>query len=125
FREGCDAYSLRVGPFAYHRSYAYIGVTSSLMYYPLWPVWHSHASFYLLWIVCLLAFSFGLTRALRVPARCALIPLCYFPIAYLTIQELGPIRLALLSMPALALIAARALAAPTRARQLGYAVLAS
>lgn len=125
FREGCHAYPLRIGRFEYHRSYEYIGIASSLLYYPFWRLWNSQGSEYLLGIICLAAFSFGMVRALRVPVWSTLIAFGYFPIVAMVIHDTGPIRLALLSVPALAWIARRAAMTESWALRLGYAVAAA
>ncbi len=126
FREGCGggAETLRFGAFEYQRAYAYVGATSSALYFPIWRMWASPRSFYALGIVLLALFAVGLTRALRLPLRDALIPLSCFPIVYLFIHDTGPIRLAFLSLPAFVLLWRGALRRPAPWRQLAYGVAA-
>jgi len=109
FLEGCDSYLLDFGFFSYHRSYRYVGITSSLLYFPLWSVWRSPLSYYLLGLLLLLAFSLAIVRALGLRWKYALIPLCYFPIAYSFIHDTGPVRLSLLSFPVVVLLLKRLL----------------
>jgi hypothetical protein len=87
FRESCDAYKLDVGGFSYYRSYGYIGATSSALYFPVWTVWRSPWSFYVLGVLAFIGFSYALTKALGIATTYAIIPLCYFPLAYSMIHD--------------------------------------
>jgi hypothetical protein len=107
FREGCDAHTLDLGFLRYQMSYGYIGITSSALYYPFWALWPAPGSFYLQGVILLLVFGYGMARALNLKATDALLPVCYFPIGYSMLHDTGPIRLGLLSLPALLLIARR------------------
>jgi hypothetical protein len=122
FLEGCDAYLLDFGVFSYFRSYQYVGITSSLLYFPLWSVWRSPLSYYLLGLLFLLAFSLAVVKALGLGWKYALIPLCYFPIAYSFIHDTGPVRLSLLSFPVIVLLLKRLLDDPAVSHKLAYAV---
>ena len=125
FREGCNAYLLDFGIFSYHRSFGYVGATSSVLYWPLWSLWKSPFSFYLLGVASLGLFALGLTKALRLDGRYALIPLGYFPVTYMWIHDTGPIRLAFLSLPALTLLARYAIGGHRRSRQIACGALAA
>jgi hypothetical protein len=125
FEGGCGAYLLDFGLFRYHRAYDYVGATSSLVYWPFWAAWRSPYSFYLLGAALLGLFSLGAARALDLGARYALIPLCYFPLAYLFIQDTGPVRMAFLSVPALALLVRATLRDSRLSRQVLFGALAA
>ena len=125
FEQGCDAYLIDFGLFRYHRAFEYAGGTSSLVYWPIWALWKSPYSFYLFGAALLALFSCGLAKALDKPARYALVPLCCFPLVYLFIQDSGPVRLALLSCPALALLLRGAHRDARISRQIGFGALAA
>ena len=125
FEGGCGAYLLDFGLFRYHRAYEYTGAASGLLYWPFWAIWRSPYSFYVIGEALLGLFSLGVARALGLAPRYALIPLCYFPFAYLFIQDSGPIRIAFLSLPALSLLVRTTLRESSRSRQLMLGALAA
>jgi hypothetical protein len=83
----------------FHRSYAIIGVTSSLVYAPFFKVWPSPYSHYFAGIIFLLLFAYLTTVALGISVRYGLVPLLYFPLVYMVIHDTGPIRIALITLP--------------------------
>lgn len=92
------------GLFNYHRSYGYIGITSSIMYYPLWSIWKSVNSYYFMGFIFFISFSITLVKSLHLEYKYAIIPMCYFPLAHLFIHDTGPVRLGLLTFPVASLL---------------------
>jgi hypothetical protein len=119
---GCDSYLIDYGVFSYHRGFQYIGLTSSILYYPLWRVWRSPYSYFAKGLLFLLAFTWLLVRALNLERKHALIVLCYFPIAYSFIHDTGPLRLSLLSYPLIVLMIVRMLDEARMSYKLALAV---
>jgi len=121
----CSSNLIDYGFFSYHRAYDYIGITSSILYFPLWSVWRSIYSYYLLGFVFIFTFSIALVKALGLERRYIFIPLGYFPIAYLFIHDTGPVRLGLLSFPALTLLTAKIIDSNGLLRKIIYCSIAS
>src|SRR5215475_11948491 len=99
FRQSCDAYLSDFLGIKFHRSYAYIGITSSLLYAPLYKLIPCIYSDYLMGLTGLIIFALLLANSLGLNWRSAIIPLLYFPFAFLMIHDTGPVRVALLSYP--------------------------
>ncbi len=125
FRESCSAYQVDYGYFKYFQSYNYIGITSSFLYYPLWSVWKSTNSFYTLGIIFLVIFSMTLVRTIGLGRKYAIVPFCYFPVAFSFLHDSGPVRLGMLSFPILALITSKMLDEPRAFRKLFFGLVAA
>ena len=122
FLIGCNSYWIDYGLFAYQRGFMYIGLTSSILYFPLWWLWRSPYSYLLMGALFLLAFSWLMVRALGLNRKYALVALSYFPIAYSFIHDTGPLRLSLLSYPLLVLMLFRLLDHRNMLHKVVYAV---
>lgn len=99
FRESCTAYPIRFFGIDFFRSYAYLGISSNLLYLPFYLALPTPSSHHLLGITVLLIFSILLVKALSFPKQTVVIPLIFFPLLFQIVHDTGPIRLALLSYP--------------------------
>ena len=122
FLESCHAYLLDYGLFAYHRSFQHVGITSTILYFPFWLFWRSPFSYYLYGLLFLVVFSLSIAKAFELERKYALIPLCYFPLAYMFLHDTGPVRLGLLSFPVLLLLLRQLLNEPRLPRKMLYAL---
>jgi hypothetical protein len=106
FREGCYAYRTEtLWHTLYYRPYGYVGVVSSVLYAPFFRVWPSMVSLYALACVITLLLYFCIARLHRLGWGWALILTAFFPITYQMLHDTGPIRIAMLSFPLIALMA--------------------
>jgi len=113
FREGCTEHPTRFLGFDFYRSYSYAGYSSNLLYWPFYYVYPAPASHHLLGVLILMIFSFLLVKAFTLAKETVVIPLIYFPILFQMIHDSGPIRLAVLSFPIVALLASQLVAENT------------
>lgn len=99
FREGCNQYPSKLFGINFHRSFSYIGITSSYFFWPFYKMWPSYLVSYAVGTLCILIFSFAIVRQLKLRYQFMLIPLSYIQLVFLLIHDAGPIRLAILSIP--------------------------
>jgi len=99
FIEGCSWYPSKIFDIEFHRNYGYVGVSSAYLYQPFFNALPSPLSHYILGLLVLLAFSIALTKVMQLNPAVALVPLLYFPLAFQTIHDTGPIRISLLTYP--------------------------
>ena len=98
FRESCPGPLTRLGIVEFHRSYAYIGIASSLIQAPIFSIFQSSAAIYITGIIFLMASIFGLQASFQLPRWTALIFILFFPLSYSVIHDGGPIRLTVLTI---------------------------
>jgi len=107
FREGCNLHCNDFFGFKYHRSFAYVGVTSSLIYYPFFKLFPQIMSHYILGIIFLIIIALLFSKSLDIPYRISLIPILYPPLTMAITHDTGPVRLALLTYPVIAICVSR------------------
>jgi hypothetical protein len=106
----------------YFRAYPYVGVFSSVIYYPFFRAWQSPYSHYLLGLVFIFAFYFGLVRLHRLERGWIFALLCFFPFTFQIIHDTGPVRFSLVSFVWVALLT-RQLESSSMGRKLLSALL--
>lgn len=98
YRESCPGNPTSLGNLSYYRSYAYIGIASSLLMAPLHFIFPSLAANSLSGILWVGLAGLGITKSLKLNWKYAGIIYLYFPISYSLIHDGGPIRLSLLTI---------------------------
>ena len=119
YRESCTAYPTELGPWEFQRSYLYAGITSSLILAPFFALVPSIWTPYAVGALFLGAIALGLTKALGLPLRFALVGIVFFPLLFTVLHDGGPVRLALMALVWTPVLAAVYL----RARQLPKALI--
>ena len=96
FNESCFWYQTNIGPWSYYRSYAYIGVASSILLAPF----HFFAPYfwtqYVIGFVLLVSISLGLVKSFRLSWRYSPLVMLVFPLVFGVLHDSGPSRLSLL-----------------------------
>ena len=96
FGESCDSYATSLAGIDFHRSYTYIGVTSSLLIAPLAKLLP------FIWMPAVLGIGFVVLGALGIQRGFQLSPkvipalMLVFPIAFAVIRDSGPVRISFL-----------------------------
>lgn len=98
YRESCTAYPTQLGPWEFQRSYWYGGITSSLVLAPFFTLVPSIWTPYAVGTLFLGAIALGLTKALGLPLRFALVGIVFFPMLFSVLHDGGPVRLALMAL---------------------------
>jgi hypothetical protein len=89
----CAAFNLQIAGIELPlRSWWYIGITPSIFYYPLYKIWPHYLSARLLGFGSLLLFAWLLARFAAIPfAAAGILAVGFFPIAFQTVIDTGPV----------------------------------
>lgn len=98
YRESCTAYPTQLGPWEFQRTFHYGGITSSLVLAPFFTLEPSIWTPYAVGALFLGAIAFGLTKALGLQVRFALVGILFFPLLFTVLHDGGPVRLALIAL---------------------------
>ena len=94
FREACNAYDLALLPDHYLplRSFAYVGIVQSTLYYPIFLLWHSPHSARLFGLIMLAVQAFLLHRLFKTDILISYIFLLFFmSYSFVHIVDTGPV----------------------------------
>jgi hypothetical protein len=96
YRDSCLAYPTALGGWTFHRSYDYIGVTSSVLLWPFLAVTHSLRAHYAEGVVALVLVAAGIALTLRLGRAAIPVLLLFFPLTFTVLHDAGPVRVGLL-----------------------------
>jgi len=98
FTSACNSHPITFGPFEYQQAFDYIGATSTWLMAPLfalanWTGWHLVVG-----VAVLVLAMLGVLRSLKLSLRWWPAAIAFFPIAFETIHDTGPIRISLITL---------------------------
>jgi hypothetical protein len=98
FREGCEDYEISLFNYEFHRSYSYIGVSSSIIAAPLFLVFNGLWVNFLIGLIHLVLVFIGFAKSFNLGRSSILFGFLSFPIVYGFLHDGGPVRLSALAI---------------------------
>ena len=97
----CDQSFDLLTPFGFtlHRSNSYYGMTASVLYAPIFFLFHFQVAQYVFGLVCFALFCVMMARLTKKPFRSFPILLSFFPFVFNFIHDMGPVHNAMLMFP--------------------------
>lgn len=126
YNDGYEQYVIYIlNHFKYRMSYAYIGNTSSLLYYPFYRLLPYGISNTVYSILFWLLFCWLFKKAGQYSWNSILILLCFFPLVMQVLHDGGPVKMALLAYPLTAIFLRKLVTSISSNRKVLFAVLLS
>jgi len=94
----CTLYPSEIFGYAFQRSYSYIGITSSALFYPLSLVFHPDLARHLLIVTLSLLTILGFSKSFKLSLALTPLWFLYFPIGYNMVLDSGPVLVNLVAI---------------------------
>jgi hypothetical protein len=95
YRDSCFWYTTQLGGWTFQRAYQYIGITSSVLLWPLFTVMNPMLAHYVEGIVGLLVVAAGIASSLNLDKRALPALLLFFPLTFAIVRGAGPVLVGL------------------------------
>src|SRR4029453_6454470 len=95
YRDSCFAYPTQLGGWRFQRAFPYIGITSSLLFWPFFTVTHSMLAHYVAGVLGLILVAMGIASSLNLAGNALPTLLLFFPLTFAVLHDAGPVRVGL------------------------------
>ena len=96
YRDSCFAYPTQLGGWRFQRAFPYVGITSSLLFWPFFTVTHSMVAHYAAGVLGLILVAVGIASSLNLAGKALPTLLLFFPLTFAVLHDDGPVRVGLL-----------------------------